>query len=207
MDRKRKFLIAFIAVSLVFTIGDYFLAKRMSYNKYKSGDYFFREKASTVASSTDDWWTPEAQSRDYSDTQNLLEYTNNATVYAYNFHDPYCTIIYGDNVIEDYPVARLKFENEDLRDFYGTEKYSYSEYIKIIDGLSKSELKSDRVSTVKMADYKSVGQTIKILVIFDLCLAVLIVIFAWREMDAAITWLLYGGVAYSILFNIGMFIF
>ena len=206
MYKKRKFLIAFIVCSLIFAIGDYFIAKRISYNRYKSGEYFFREKAQTLAS-TDDWWTPEAQSRDYTDPKNLLLYCQNATVYAYDAHDPFCTVIYGEKVIEDFPIVRLKFENEDLRDFYGTEKYSYKEYIELVDSLSKSELESYRVSTSKMANYKDVGRNMWILITFDIALAIIIALFAWKEIDDAINWTLYAGVGYSIFFNLGTVIF
>ena len=206
INRKQKFLIAFIAFSLILAIGDYFYAKRASYNKYKSGEYFFREKAHTLAT-TDAWWTPDAQSRDYTDPKNMLLYATNASVYAYDAHEPFCTVLYGDKVIEDFPIVRLKFENEDLRDFYGTEKYSFKEYIHLVDSLSKSELKSNRVSTSQMANYKEVGKNMWILITFDIALAIIIVLFAWREIDEAINWVLYAGVGYSILFNLGTVIF
>ena len=118
MDKKRRFLIAFIALNLIFAIGDYFYSKRDSYNKYKSGEYFFRARATTVPTSQDDWWTPEAQARDYSDSKNVLMSSSNAAVYAYDPNGAFCTVLYGDKVIENFPISRLNIEKEDLQDFY-----------------------------------------------------------------------------------------
>ena len=207
MDKKRRFLIGFIALNLIFAIGDYFYSKRDSYNKYKSGEYFFRARATTVPTSQDDWWTPEAQARDYSDSKNVLMSSSNATVYAYDPDGAFCTVLYGDKVIENFPISRLTIEKEDLRDFYGTEKYSYKEYIRILDNLSKKEFNNGRVSSKSMRNYKSIGNNMWLLVAFDAALAVLLILFAWKEIDEAITWTLYAGVAYSIFFNIGTLIF
>lgn len=200
---KRKLFYIIIVLSLIFAVSDYFFAMHDSYNKYVDGEYFFREKAKTVDTHNDTWWaTAQAQNADYSDPKTLLLSTDGAVVYAANPHNGYCTVIDGDNVIEDFPLSNLKFDNEDMGYFYGTKKYTYEEYIDIVKGMSKEELESSRVSNKEMANFNKVKNNIFILIGVYAVFAMLLVFLYKAGLDNAIDLVLLVAALYSVFFEI-----
>ena len=202
-DKRRIMLAGFILLSLLFSFAGYFIAKNNSYQNYKSGKYFFREKAQTW-SSTDPYeiLSEDSLNTDYSDPRNLLLRTNNETVYAYDPEGPLCTVINGKQTIEGFPIGNLNFENEDLGNFYGTKQYSSGEYFDLLDSLSKAELDSPRVSTRKMVAYKSAIKNTILLFIVDLSLAIAIYVFFKMDFVKAIDAVLIIGALVSFIFNI-----
>ena len=184
-------LAGFILLSLLFSFVGYFIAKNNSYQNYKSGKYFFREKAQTWSSTNPyEILSEDSINTDYSDPRNLLMRTNNATVYAYDPEGPLCTVINGKQTIEGFPIGNLKFENEDLG------------YFDLIDSLSKAELNSPRVSTKKMVAYKDSIKSAVMLLIVDLCLAIAIYVFFKMDFVKAIDAVLIIGAGISVVFNI-----
>ena len=205
---KRVVLIIIILVSMVFSVSDYFFAMRESYNKYLEGEYFFREKAETIpAIDPDSWMTSletweRVQNIDFSDTKNMLLYGGTYDVYAYGPHDRVCTVYYGSQVVEDFPVSNLKFEGDDAEYFYGRKKYTYDEYIEYVKSLSEDELESIRVSDKKMANFKDVQWHIFILVAVELVMGMVLFLLFKAEMNDKVDLVLLLGALYGIFFEI-----
>lgn len=205
---KRKILFIIIIISLIFSVTDYFIAKRVSYNKYLSGEYFFRYEATTLLMEDPDAWMNsieafnDAASRDYSDTKTMLLYGIEDTVWACNPHDGVCTVIYGDRVVEDFPVSNLKFENDDEAYFYGTKKLDYKEYIEYIDSLTKEQHQSYRLSDRRMADYKYAQTPMFIMSAFVLVLGLVLFLLYRHELDSAIDLVLIMGALFSVIFEL-----
>ena len=204
---KRKVLFIIIIISLIFSVTDYFIAKRVSYNKYQSGEYFFRYEATTLLMEDPGAWMDsieafnDAASRDYSDTKTMLLYGIEDTVWACNPHDGICTVIYGDRVVEDFPVSNLKFENDDEAYFYGTKKLDYKEYIEYIDSLTKEQHQSYRLSDRRMADYKYAQTPMFIMSAFVLLLGLVLILLYRHELDSSIDLVLIMGALFSVIFE------
>lgn len=204
----RKILFAFIVISIVFSVTDYFAAQRSSYNKYLSGEYYFRYKATTILAQEPDSWMDsveafeKAAERDYSDTKTMLLYGGVQTVWAGNPHDGVCTVIYGDRVVEDFPVSNLRFENDDETYFYGTKKLDYKEYIEFVNSLTDGELDSERVSDRKMASYKAAKSSMIMLIAVDLAVFVILFFLYRSELDFAFNLVLIVAAVYNILLEL-----
>ena len=204
----KKVIMYFIIIScLVFAVGDYFYSMRDSYNKYVSGEYFFRYRAKTTEA-PDDWeeyFDPENPKPmpDYTDPKEMLLRTTNVGVYAYAPHDGVCTVIYGDNVIEDFPVSRLYFDSEeDEKLFKGTKQYTYDEYIEFVNGLTEDQLKSNYVSTKKVANYNDVRDFMFILIGVDVFFGIILFVVKRSGLEDKETLVLLGAALYSIFWEV-----
>ena len=185
MGRRRNIYFIIIITCLIYAVADSFIAVRQSYDKYLSGEYFFRQKARTVDTHGENWWaTAEAQNMDYSDPKNVLLTSDNMSVYAVGPHDGVCTVCYGETVIEDFPIKNLKFENDEEEFFYGSKMYSYEEYVDIVSNMDESQLKSLRVSDKGMANFMEIRKLMFILAGVDAALA-LILFFLYRKKKIA----------------------
>lgn len=219
----RKVLFIFIIISLAFSASDYFFAMRSSYNKYLSGEYYFRYKATTILAQDPDSWMSsseafeEAAARDYSDPKTILLYGGENTVWACNPRDGICTVVFDHAVvdelpakgiktetyvIEDFPVSNLRFENDDKAYFEGAKKMSFSEYIEYVSGLSEDQLKSYHVSDKKMAGFKSAKNSMIILTLVDLGIFLLLFIFYNSELEGLFDVVLVLGALYGIFFEV-----
>ena len=203
---KKVIMYLIIISCLVFAVGDYFYSMRDSYNKYVSGEYFFRYKAKTTEA-PDPWenWDPNEPmpETDYSDPKEILLLSTNASVYAYGPHDGVCTVIYGDNVIEDFPLSRLNFENEtDKMLFNGTKVYTYDEYIEVVNGLTKDQLKSNIVSTKEVANYNRVKEFMFILIGVDVFFGIILFVVKRNELDDKEDLVLLLAALYSIFWEV-----
>lgn len=203
---KKVIMYLIIISCLVFAVGDYFYSMRDSYNKYVSGEYFFRYKAKTTEA-PDPWenWDPNdpMPETDYSDPKEILLLSTNASVYAYGPHDGVCTVIYGDNVIEDFPLSRLNFENEtDKMLFNGTKVYTYDEYTEVVNGLTKDQLKSNIVSTKEVANYNRVKEFMFILIGVDVFFGIILFVVKRNELDDKEDLVLLIAALYSIFWEV-----
>ena len=177
-----------------------------SYDKYLSGEYFFRQKARTVDTHGENWWaTAEAQNMDYSDPKNVLLTSDNMSVYAVGPHDGVCTVCYGETVVEDFPIKNLKFENDEEEFFYGSKIYSYEEYVDIVSNMDESQLKSLRVSDKGMANFMEIRKLMFILAGVDAALAVILFLLYKAELDNAFNVLMLLGALYSVFFEVVSF--
>ena len=198
---RRYIMVGIILIGLFGSIGDYFFSKSDSYDKYLEGEYYFIYEAETITARGPDYiMTPDDPMfyADYSDPRNML-LTNALDCKVYNAHDGVCTVIYGDNVIENFPVYRIRVSDEDYPYFHGTKKYTEDEYFAKLDGLdSNSRLLSSR----SMAHYRSALKTAKVIVFFDVL--ILVVLFAIRSHDNGLITdiVLIAGSGYNIVFNI-----
>lgn len=198
----RKVCFVIIVIGLVFSVSDYYFRMNDSYNKYLSGEYYFREKARTLGDDNDyAFLNPDAPQPDYSDPKAILLLSSGARVYAYGPHNGVCTVISGDNVIRDFPLNRLKLENEDTDYFYGKKQYTYDEYIDRLKELTKEQLDSPLVSDRKMAGFLKVKEFMIILVCADAAVFALLFLFYKHELDFGFDLFLVLGALYSIFFD------
>ena len=206
MWRKIAFII--IITSVIFSISDYFYTKRDSYNKYLEGEYYFRYKATTILAMEQDAWFNSVEnfeyisSKDFSDTKNLLLYGGETDVIAYGPHDGVCTVIYGSQTVEDFPVMNLRFEGDDAAYFNGTKQFTYEEYIDYVSNLTDGQLESNMVSTKKVASFKNVLEFSFILIGFEALVCLVLFIFRRKENDFAYDIALIIGALYGIFFEI-----
>ena len=206
MWRKVAFFI--IITSVIFSISDYFYTMRESYNKYLEGEYFFRYKATTIlAMEQDAWWNSVENfeyisNKDFSDTKTMLLYGGETDVLAFGPHDGVCTVIYGSQTVDDFPVRNLRFSGDDYEYFSGTRQFTYEEYIDYVKSLSPEELKSDRVSSKKMASFKTVLEFTFILVGTEALIC--LVLFILHRSDAKFWFdlVLILGTLYCVFFEV-----
>ena len=205
--KARNVVMIFIIIScLVFAVGDYFFAMRDSYNRYVSGEYYFRYHAKTTeAPDAFEAYAanPDAPLPDYSDPRVVLLGSTNAKVYAYGPHDGVCTVIYGDHVFDDFPLYRLYFEDEEeSKLFYGTKTYTYEEYIDVVNNLTKDQLNSDYVSDKAMANYNNVKDFLFILIGVDVLFGIIFFALIKSELEDKIDLLLIVAALYSIFWEV-----
>ena len=204
----RKIAIIIIITSVIFSISDYFYTMRESYNKYLEGEYYFRYEATTVPVMDQDAWFESVEnfekvsSLDFSDTKIMLLYGGEFEVYASGPHDGVCTVIYGTQTVDDFPVYNLRFEGDDADYFFGRKQLTYEEYIDYVKSLSPEELKSDRVSTKKMASFKTVLEFTFILVGTEALIC--LILFILHRSDAKLWFdiVLVLGTLYCIFFEV-----
>ena len=205
----RKIAFAFIIISLVFSVSDYFYTMHDSYNRYLEGEYFFRYKAKTILAMDQDAWFESVEnfdyisSKDFSDTKTMLLYGGEFDVYACGPHDGVCTVIYGSQTVEDFPVSNLWFSGDDADYFYGTKKLTYEEYIDYVKSLSPEQLEDGvLVNTSRVASFKSVQNSL--FVLFGMEGTAIIVFFILRknEKDFSANLVLTVGALYVICFEI-----
>ena len=204
----RKIALIIIITSVIFSISDYFYTMRESYNKYLEGEYYFRYKATTVLVMDQDAWFESVEnfekvsSLDFSDTKIMLLYGGEQEVYASGPHDGVCTVIYGSQTVDDFPVYNLKFKGDDADYFFGRKQLTYEEYIDYVKSLSPEELKSDRVSTQKMASFKTVLEFTFILVGTEALIC--LILFILHRSDAKLWFdiVLVLGTLYCIFFEV-----
>lgn len=201
--KKRRLAFALLILScLILGIFEYFSQQKRSYDKYLSGEYYFRYSAHTInIHKNDDWWaTEEAQNTDYTIPKNTLKRTDNVKVWVCNPHNGLCTVYYGkDTVIEDYNIADLRLDDIDTGYFYGTKKYTLKEYVDILKRMSKDERKSERISDKRMARFVDLKSSVLMLAAAALGVAFLSLIFYLHEMDFALDLALGIGSGYSFL--------
>ena len=204
----RKIAIIIIITSVIFSISDYFYTMRESYNKYLEGEYYFRYEATTVPVMDQDAWFESVEnfekvsSLDFSDTKIMLLYGGEQEVYASGPHDGICTVIYGSQTVDDFPVYNLKFKGDDADYFFGRKQLTYEEYIDYVKSLSPEELKSDRVSTQKMASFKTVLEFTFILVGTEALIC--LILFILHRSDAKLWFdiVLVLGTLYCVFFEV-----
>ncbi|MBR4430669.1 MAG: hypothetical protein IKS75_05170, partial [Clostridiales bacterium] len=88
-------------------------------------------------------------------TKNILLLSSGAEVYAYNPHGPYCTVDYGEDTVQDFPLGRLKFLTEDDKDVFNGKQYTKEEYDALIDKISGDSSMRKMLSDEKMIPGKS----------------------------------------------------
>lgn len=204
---KRIILVFFIISTLIISVCNYFSVEKASYNKYLSGEYYFREKAYTVYKGNENSYLadPEILNKDYTDPGNMLSITQNVGVYVEKPHNGLCTVYYGSSVIEDYPISRLRFENDDEDYFYGKKKYTYKEYVEYVKSLSDSQLDSFRVSDRKMANFTKVKEYMYILFGVDIVFGIILFVLYRSESEFLFNLTLLICCLYSVFFEVVTF--
>ena len=204
MKRRTYIYLIIIVACLIYSVSDYFAAMRQSYNMYVEGEYYFKYEATIVNQHmNDDWWaTPEAQNTDYSDPKNMLLRTTNVTVYAAGPHDGVCTVCYGDNVIEDFPVSVLKFEGDDAEYFKGSKTYTYDEYISQVRSIVKAKEEKHRLSDKAMCSFEQYKFFMIGFVCIDAVFGFILILLYRAELYNRFNLLLFFAALYSIFFDV-----
>ena len=204
MKRRTYIYLIIIVACLIYSVSDYFAAMRRSYNMYVEGEYYFRYEATIVNQHmNDDWWaTPEAQNTDYSDPKNMLLRTTNETVYAVHPHDGVCTVYYGSNVIEDFPVSVLKFEGDDADYFKGSKLYSYDEYIAQLRAIIKAKDEKHRLSSKAMYAFEHYKFFMIGFVCIDAVFGVILILLYRAELYDRFNLLMFFTALYGIFFDV-----
>lgn len=203
----KKIAVIIIISSVIFAISDYFFTMQDSYNRYLEGEYFFRYKAKTMLAMDQDAWFDSVEnfeyvsSKDFSDTKTMLLYGGESEVYACNPHDGVCTVIYGSQTVDDFPLTNLQFSGDDAEYFYGTKLLSYDEYKSYVKSLTDDQLHSDLVSSEKMASFNGVLEFALILVGVETVLGIFL-FFLRKEHEFISDLLLILGTLYCILWEI-----
>ena len=199
MNKFGRISIAFIIVCLIASISDYFIMKNISYENYLSGRYYFRYDAVTSVPGDPNYMvTPDDPMfyADYSNPRNML-LINSLDVLAYNPRDGFCTVVYGENVINDFPVTHISVSSEDYYYFYGTEQYTYEEYFNKLESVSDRNLSSEDMKTYTKF-------FTPMLIVSGLDIVLFAVLFFIRNQDDGFVTdlLLFCGIGYSFLFNV-----
>ena len=150
--------------------------------------------------------TDEAQSEDNSDPKTLLLRTSGVSVYAVDPHNGVCTVYYGDSIIEDFPVANLSFGNDDAGYFYGTEKYTFEEYVDEVRAANKAHDTDIRISDKSMSDFERLKPFMFILIAIDVVIASVLFFLYRTESYDAFNRLMFIGAMFGIAFEVVTFV-
>ncbi|MBO4636060.1 MAG: hypothetical protein J5685_02830 [Clostridiales bacterium] len=133
-------IIAFTFVRLLVLWHSMEPAVDSSYERYLSGEYYFRARAVTVAIID-----PMDTALDTRDQETLLKGSSGVTIYVCNPHVPFCTVYSNGNIYEDYPINGIRFTDEEEADiFYNRKVLTQEEYKDRLKGLkADSPLLSD----------------------------------------------------------------
>lgn len=202
---KKIIMVVIILIGMIGSISDYVFSKHDAYNRYLEGEYYFiYEGTSFVPGDPNRIITPDDPMfyADYSDPRNMLMISS-LDIEVYNYHDGFCTVLYGENVIEEFPAARIRISDEDTPYFYGTKQYTYEEFISKLDSFSRKEISRTRqVSDKHMFDYRKILPYTIIITGADILILAIAFFFRNSGEDFIINIMLFAGAGLNILFNI-----
>lgn len=202
---KKIIMVVIILLGMIGSISDYVFSKHDAYNRYLEGEYYFiYEGTSFVPGDPNRIITPDDPMfyADYSDPRNMLM-SSSLDIEVYNYHDGFCTALYGENVIEDFPAARVRISDEDTPYFYGTKQYTYEEFISKLDSFSRKEISRTRqVSDKHMFDYRKILPFTIMIALIDVLILAIAFIFRNSGENFIINIILFAGAGLNIFFNI-----
>ena len=132
----------------------------------------------------------------------MLLRTTNETVYAIGPHDGVCTVYYGSNVIEDFPVSVLKFEGDDAEYFKGAKKYTYDEYLSQVRSIIKAKEEKHRLSDKAMYAFEHYKFFMIGFVCIDAVFGVILILLYRAELYDRFNLLLFFAALYGIFFDV-----
>ena len=171
-----------------------------TYDKYESGEYYLRARAYTTDFELTNDNALQYSELDMSDPKNVLLCTSNADVFASDPKGPYCTVIYGENTINDFPLSRLKFKTDYDRDIFNGKKYTREEYDALMEVISKDPSMKDMLSDENMLPGKP--DIIFPLVVLGASVVFCILLYVGREDEMFSEIILVAWVLLSILWDI-----
>ncbi|MBO6192546.1 MAG: hypothetical protein J6O00_00020 [Clostridiales bacterium] len=202
---RKIIMVVIILIGMIGSISDYVFSKHDAYNRYLEGEYYFiYEGTSFVPGDPNRIITPDDPMfyADYSDPRNMLMISS-LDIEVYNYHDGFCTVLYGENVIEEFPAARVRISDEDTPYFYGTKQYTYEEFISKLDSFSRKEISRTRqVSDKHMFDYRKILPYTIIITGADILILAIAFFFRNSGEEFIINIMLFAGAGLNILFNI-----
>lgn len=200
MNMKSKNAVLIITIGLIAQMFLYFFMftdPASSYDQYVSGEYYFRARAKTTEPDDSLVWNTNL---DMTQTKNVLLLSSGAEVFASNPHGPYCTVEYGDKIVEDFPIGRLKFLTEDDKDVFKGKKYTAEEYSALIEKIAADPSMQKMLSDENMLPQKkSVIYPVSVL-----CYSVLLgfIVYLVRDDEMWCEIILVGFILVSVLFDI-----
>jgi len=197
MNFKKAHIVVVIVLIMQMIFYGFTAMDTSTYGKYASGEYYFRARAKTTQ--PDDSLLFDT-TLDMSQTKNILLLSSGAEVYAYNPHGPYCTVEYGDEVVQDFPLTRLKFLTDDDKDVFNGKKYTEEEYNALIERMLADPSMQDMLSDKAMIPSKSNYSFPLIVILVSVTMAV--VLYLVREDGITKEIILTVWVLLSILFDI-----
>ena len=132
----------------------------------------------------------------------MLLRTTNETVYAIGPHDGVCTVYYGSNVIEDFPVSVLKFADGDADYFKGSKTYTYDEYISQVRSIIKAKEEKQRLSSKAMCSFEQYKFFMIGFVCIDAVFGVILILLYRAELYDRFNLLLFFAALYGIFFDV-----
>ena len=171
-----------------------------TYDKYESGEYYLRARAYTTDFELTNDNALQYSELDMSDPKNMLLCTSNAEVFASDPKGPCCTVVYGENTINDFPLSRLKFKTDYDRDIFNGKKYTKEEYDALIEVISKDPSMKDMLSDENMLPGKP--DIIFPLVVLGASVVFCILLYVGREDEMFSEIILVAWVLLSIFWDI-----
>ena len=132
----------------------------------------------------------------------MLLRTTNETVYAVGPHNGVCTVYYGSNVIEDFPISVLKFEGDDADYFKGSKTYTYDEYLSQVRSIVKAKEEDNRLSSKAMCSFEQYKFFMIGFVCIDVVFGVILILLYRAELYDRFNLLLFFTALYSIFFDV-----
>ena len=200
MNMKSKNAVVIIVIGLIVQMFLYvfmFTDPASSYDQYASGECYFRARAKTTEPEDSLLWNTNL---DMTQTKNVLLLSSGAKVYASNPHGPYCTVEYGDKVVEDFTLRRLTFLTEDDKDVFNGKKYTAEEYSALIEKIAADPSMQDMLSDKNMLPQKTSAIYPVSVICYSLLLGFIVYLVRDDEMWCEI--ILVGWFLVSVLFDI-----
>lgn len=171
-----------------------------TYDKYESGEYYLRARAYTTDFELTNDNALQYSELDMSDPKDMLLCTSNEEVIASDPKGPYCTVVYGENTINDFPLSRLKFKTDYDRDIFNGKKYTREEYDALMEVISKDPSMKDMLSDENMLPGKP--DIIFPLVVLGASVVFCILLYVGREDEMFSEIILVAWVLLSIFWDI-----
>ena len=197
MSLKKSHILIVIGLILQMVFYATMVVDNSTYDKYVSGEYYFRARAKTTQPEDSLLWDT---SLDMTQTKNVLLLSSGAKVYAYNPHGQYATVDYGENTVQDFPLRRLKFLTEDDKDVFNGKKFTKEEYDDLIERIAADPSMEDMLSDTAMLPQKH-SITYPVAVVFY-SLVFGIILFALHDDEMWSQIILVFWVLLSILFDV-----
>ncbi len=142
MKVQKVLLIILFTGLFISDVLSFFNARSTSYQKYIDGEYEFRYHAETIGGSGG---VPSGV-RDANELRTLLLASNDVDVYVSDPDGQTCTVYYDNVMIEDYPIARLSIDEDDLDYFLGKKVYTEQEYALMLSRLSDEDIEAGAIN-------------------------------------------------------------
>ena len=198
---KKTLIYSIFIITVIIQMVFYFVHNAgtpSTYDKYESGEYYFRAHAVTTANTDPSLATNI--NLDPSDPKTILLLSSGQKVIAYDPQGLYCTVEYDDHVIKDFPVSRLEFKTQADKDVFNGKKYTKEEYDARIAEIAVDPSQQDVLSSKRMIPDTSDHTYIIALIIGTIFMSGLF--FIGREHELFSTLILIVWIVLCVVYNV-----